>query len=240
MNSKHLTKGSRKPSPVRRGKLRLYSNRFCPYCQRVILVLDAKRIPYEVVNINLVNKPDWMFDKSPMGKVPALELDNGEVLYESLIIADYLDDKYNAHRLHAKDPLQKAKDQLLLKQFTKIINALLKTVSLGRIEHDEAQVISEGLAIFERELTDRPGPFFGGSRPGMLDYMIWPWCERSDVLKIYGKDYILKKEKYKQLMEWRKVMVEDEAVKKSWCSANTHIKYLQSSRAGVPNYDLLI
>lgn len=61
-----------------------------------------------------------MYDKSPMGKVPALELDNGEVLYESLIIADYLDEKYHAHRLHAKDPLQKAKDQLLLKQFSKV------------------------------------------------------------------------------------------------------------------------
>ncbi|KAJ3662701.1 hypothetical protein Zmor_007036 [Zophobas morio] len=239
MNSKHLRKGSRQPSPISKGKIRLYSNRFCPYCQRIVLVLDAKKIPYEVVNINLVSKPDWMYDKTPSGKIPALELDNGEVLYESLIIADYLDEKYHAHHLHSKDPLQKAKDQLLLRQFTKVINALLKTVSAGRVDNDEADIITEGLTTFEKELANRPGPYFSGNKPGMLDYMIWPWCERSDVLKMFGKEYILRKDKYKRLMEWRKMMMEDEAVKKSCCDVNTHIKYLQSYRAGIPDYDLL-
>ncbi|RZB40725.1 glutathione S-transferase omega-1, partial [Asbolus verrucosus] len=121
-----------------------------------------------------------------------------------------------------------------------VINALLKTVYVGRVDNDEAETITEGLAAFEKELTNRPGPFFGGSKPGMLDYMIWPWCERSDVLKIFNKDYILKKDKYKKLMEWRKIMTEDEAVKKSYCNLDTHIKYLQSYRAGVPDYDLII
>jgi pyrimidodiazepine synthase len=239
MNSKHLSKGARQLSPVRKGKIRLYTNRFCPYCQRVVLILDAKNIPYEIVNINLLNKPDWMYDKSPMGKIPAIEMDNGEVLYESLIIADYLDEKYPQRQLHPKDPLQKAKDQLLLRQFTKVINALLKSIHVGRVDNDEAEVITEGLTTFENELANRSGPFFAGQKPGMLDYMIWPWCERSDVLKMFGRAYILKKDKYQKLMDWRKIMMEDETVKKSCCDVNTHIKYLQSHRAGLPDYDLL-
>ncbi|KAJ8937131.1 hypothetical protein NQ318_019393, partial [Aromia moschata] len=74
---------------------------------------------YDIVNINLSSKPDWLYDKSPYGKVPALELETGDVLYESLIIVDYLDERYHQHQLHAKDPLQKAKDRLLIEQFNR-------------------------------------------------------------------------------------------------------------------------
>lgn len=77
---------------------------------------------YETININLANKPDWLFQKSPLGKIPALELDNGDVLYESLIIADYLDEKYPQTHLASTNPLQKAKDRILVEQFTKVFN----------------------------------------------------------------------------------------------------------------------
>lgn len=77
---------------------------------------------YDVVNINIASKPDWFYDKSPLGKIPALELDTGDVLYESLIIVDYLDERYHAHALHPKDPLQKAKDRLLIEQFNRVRN----------------------------------------------------------------------------------------------------------------------
>lgn len=70
------------------------------------------------------------------------------------------------------------------------------------MEHNEAEIIAEGLETFEKELANRPGPFFGGNKPGMLDYMIWPWCERSDVLKIFGREYVLKKDKYKRLVSF--------------------------------------
>lgn len=77
---------------------------------------------YDIVNINISSKPDWFYDKSPLGKIPALELDTGDVLYESLIIVDYLDERYHSHPLHPKDPLQKAKDRLLIEQFNRVSN----------------------------------------------------------------------------------------------------------------------
>jgi glutathione S-transferase len=81
-----------------------------------------------------------------------------------------------------------------------VINALLKSIHVGRVDNDEAEVITEGLTTFEKELANRSGPFFAGQKPGMLDYMIWPWCERSDVLKMFGRAYILKKDKYQKLV----------------------------------------
>lgn len=75
---------------------------------------------YDVVNIKLSNKPDWYFERNPLGKVPAIETESGDCLYESLIIADYLDEKYPERPLQPKDPMQKAKDRILLEHFSRV------------------------------------------------------------------------------------------------------------------------
>lgn len=75
---------------------------------------------YETVNINLSNKPEWLYDKSFHGKIPALELETGDVIYGSLIIPDYLDGRYSQNPLHSADPLQKTKDRLLIEQFSQV------------------------------------------------------------------------------------------------------------------------
>lgn len=135
-------------------------------------------------------------------------------------------------------------------------------MNVGRISLDDDEAISNGLNTFERELGDRGGPFFAGNRPGMLDYMIWPWCERADILKLFGNQHLLRRDKYKKLvrinislpfpnfshffffnllqMEWRNRMSEDPTVKKSLLESDFHIKYLQSYRAGMPDYDLIL
>lgn len=98
--------------------------RFCPFAQRAHLVLDAKKIPYHTSFIHLKVKPEWYTQKSPLGKVPALELPSypGEPLIESLIICDYLDEKYPENPLHSEDPLQRAKDRILIERFNEFIS----------------------------------------------------------------------------------------------------------------------
>lgn len=59
--------GSVEP-PRTEGILTIYSMKYCPYAQRPLLVLKAKNIPHEIVNINLTRKPDWYFKIHPEGK----------------------------------------------------------------------------------------------------------------------------------------------------------------------------
>ena len=97
--------------------------KLCPFAQRAHLVLEAKKIPYHTIFVNMRLKPEWFFEKSPLGKVPALEIPSvkGDPLIESLIVAEYLDEKYPQNPLKAKNPLQRARDKILMEQFREFI-----------------------------------------------------------------------------------------------------------------------
>ncbi|MDH3446067.1 MAG: glutathione S-transferase family protein [Deltaproteobacteria bacterium] len=96
--------------------LKLYDFKSSPNCQRVKVVLEEKKIPYETVNIDLragaQKTPDYL-NINPYGKVPAI-VDGDTVLYESCIINEYLDEKYSSPRLMPADPGARSKARILI------------------------------------------------------------------------------------------------------------------------------
>jgi glutathione S-transferase len=96
--------------------LKLYDFKSSPNCQRVKVVLEEKKLPYEIVNIDLragAQKTPAYLKINPYGKVPAI-VDGDTVLYESCIINEYLDEKYPATRLMPSDPAARAKARILI------------------------------------------------------------------------------------------------------------------------------
>jgi glutathione S-transferase len=66
---------------------------WCPYCQKVWLLLEEKRIPYKISKINMRSygdKPAWYLEKVPNGLLPAIEID-GQFMTDSLPIMQVLD-----------------------------------------------------------------------------------------------------------------------------------------------------
>ena len=55
-------------------KLTLISHKLCPYVQRAVIALTEKGVPFERIDIDLANKPDWFLKISPLGKVPVLRV----------------------------------------------------------------------------------------------------------------------------------------------------------------------
>lgn len=96
--------------------IKLYDFKSSPNCQRVKIVLAEKNLPYEIVPIDLQKKeqktPEYL-KVNPYGKVPALT-DDSTMLYESLIINEYLDEKYPNPPLMPKDPAKRAKARILV------------------------------------------------------------------------------------------------------------------------------
>lgn len=167
-------------------KLTLYGMRFCPFTHRIHLMLNALLLSYDLIHINLMDKPEWYEQKSPMGKVPALGIPNKNVtLYDSMIISEYLNELYVNPKLYRADPLERALDRLLIDKFNPVLSSLYKvfTSKTGITGvQDELEKFMNNLDAFEKELKERKTKFFGGSDPGMVDYMIWPWMERSEMI----------------------------------------------------------
>jgi len=71
----------------------IYDADRCPYCDRVRLALAEKGLEYEVVEVDLDDRPAWIYDKNPLGRVPVLE--EGEyVLPESAFINEDLEERW--------------------------------------------------------------------------------------------------------------------------------------------------
>lgn len=60
----------------------LVTHVLCPCVQRSIITLEEKGIGYTRTDIDLANKPNWFTQKSPMGKVPVLLVDESRTLFE--------------------------------------------------------------------------------------------------------------------------------------------------------------
>lgn len=213
--------------------------RFCPYAQRAHLVLNAKKVPHHTVFINLTEKPEWLVEVSPLLKVPALELvaeKDHPALIESLIIAEYLDEKYPQNPLLPKDPLKRAQDKILVERFSGITNAFMK-ILLQNTGLDDFWTV---LDIFEEELTKRGTRYFGGNKPGFVDYMIWPWLERLAIIEFVLKDsYSFDEKRFAKLAQWIALLKEDEAVKGFYVTPEQHQEFWRTRKSGNANYDLL-
>ncbi|ODN05183.1 Pyrimidodiazepine synthase [Orchesella cincta] len=258
MDSKHLAAGQSCP-PLIPGSLRIYSMRFCPYAQRALLAAAAKAIQYDVVNINLISKPEFMFPKNPDAKVPTIETDDGRVLYESLIVCDYIDEAFNkpdasggdtvSRKLNPSDPFQKSLDRILVEKFTKVSSLDFQLYFPSGLQSDQVVLLMNKLIgeleLFEKELERRGTKFFAGSeKPGMLDYMIWPWMERLPSLELIHEANAPTlrngRQRHPLLSAWEKAMIADDAVKESYLSPEIHAKYRSMKRSGEPiNYDFL-
>lgn len=240
--------------PENDGHLVLISMRFCPFAQRVHLILDAKQLDHHVVNVHLKQKPEWLTEYSRLGQVPALGLTNEPgkpYIHQSLVIADYLDEKYPAGGdrktpLYPTDPLAKALDRLWIERFADVTSAYYQFALYGPDGNPAPGSLEKlyvSLDVFEAELKRRNTQYYGGvNKPGMLDYMIWPWFERLASLKLWtseGETFEFSSSRYPLLLQFQADMMQDRAVQKTYLSATVHYNFIQGNKIGKPDYEML-
>jgi glutathione S-transferase len=91
----------------------------CPYCARVRIALAEKGVDYETVEIDLGDRPPWVFELNETGRVPIL--DDELVLPESEVIMEYLDERFPAVPLLPTDRSERAKARLLVHRFDDLL-----------------------------------------------------------------------------------------------------------------------
>ena len=68
----------------------LYTKR-SPYARKVHILAIEKNLSLEFIEEDLAKKSAVLLKSNPMGKIPALILDNGECLFDNPVICEYLD-----------------------------------------------------------------------------------------------------------------------------------------------------
>ncbi len=92
-------------------EITVYSAVVCPFAHRSRLVLLEKGIDFNLVEIDLQNKPADFTEISPYGKVPAIKHGN-ERVWESAIINEYLDEVFPQVPLLPQNPIEKAQARI--------------------------------------------------------------------------------------------------------------------------------
>lgn len=83
------------------------------YYNKVKIALMEKDVPFEEEHV-MVSQDPALLIRSPMGKVPFLDLGNGQCLTESQVILDYLEEAYPDKPLYPRDPLARARNRELI------------------------------------------------------------------------------------------------------------------------------
>jgi glutathione S-transferase len=151
----------------------LYDADRCPYCARTRIVLAEKGIEYETVEIDLDDRPAWIYEKNPLGRVPVLE--EGEfVLPESAVINEYLEERYPEPPLWPEDPGERAFGRLLVFRFDQLSKPYY---ALRRREDGAAERLNAELAKLNAVLDARP--YLSGRDFGLADVAYVPWIVRA-------------------------------------------------------------
>ena len=165
-------------------KLQLISHSLCPYVQRAAIVLAEKQQPYERIDIDLANKPDWFMAISPLGKTPVL-LVNGQPIFESAVICEYLDDTL-LPALHPAHPLMRAQHRSWMEFGSSVLNAIAGFYNAANEELLAAKALDIHHKFVQLEAVLVSTPYFAGSSFSMVDAMFGPVFRYFDVFDKIG------------------------------------------------------
>ncbi|HMM88817.1 glutathione S-transferase family protein [Bradyrhizobium sp.] len=165
--------------------LKLISHKLCPYVQRAVIALTEKGIPFERVDIDLADKPEWFLKISPLGKVPVLVV-RGEdgteaALFESNVICEYIEETQGVDKLHPRGALERAQHRAWMEFGSTILSELwgLETTGDPAIFESKRRAVAVKFARVEQALG--AGPYFGGEKFSLVDAVFAPIFRYFDV-----------------------------------------------------------
>jgi RNA polymerase-associated protein len=157
----------------KRSVMTLYSGAVDILSHRVRIVLAEKGVSYEVVNVEGRGKPEDLLELNPYGNVPTL-VDRELALYESNIIAEYLDERFPHPPLMPVYPVARAKARLVIYRFDREWGPLIRKLESGKI--NDSRVAAKELASYIVQLVPifNSYPYFMGDEFTLVDCCIAP------------------------------------------------------------------
>ncbi len=159
--------------------MNLYSGTTCPFSQRCRIVLYEKGMDFQIIDVDMYNKPEDIAAMNPYNRLPVL-VERDLILYESNIINEYIDERFPHPQLMPPDPVQRARARLFLFNFEVELFSQIEPIETGNPKQQERarQLLHERLTqlspVFARQ------KFLLGEEFSMLDVALSPLLWRLD------------------------------------------------------------
>jgi len=164
--------------------LELVSFKLCPFVQRSVITLLHKQVRFRLRYVDLSEPPDWFMGLSPTGKVPLLVVDDTDVVFESAVINELLDELTPA-RLHPAEPVRRALNRSWI-EFGSLCLMDTRDMTTAETEVAFRNVVSAHSARLETVEADLgEGPFFNGAGFSLVDAAYAPLFMRLKLIDRY-------------------------------------------------------
>ena len=193
-------------------RLTLISHKLCPYVQRAVIALEEQGIAYKRIDIDLNNPPDWFLQLSPLGKVPILVVDDEKVLFESAVIAEYINEIGNGELL-SSTPIEKARERAWIEFASATldnIGSLYIVAGEKNFARAETQLEAKWRQL-EKNLTQ--STYFSGDNFSLVDAAFAPVFRYLDLFEQFAELEFLKL--YPKVESWRGALAQRASVKKA-------------------------
>lgn len=110
--------------------MQLYASVASPFARKIRILLIEKGVPFETRMLDLWNSSD-LNNLNPLGKAPTLVLDDGRVLYDSPVVADYVDGRWPSPRFIPED----FEGRIAVKQWESLVDGMAEAVAAVLFEN---------------------------------------------------------------------------------------------------------
>jgi len=157
----------------------LYSGTTCPFSQRCRIVLYEKGMDFQIVDVDLFNKPEDLAVMNPYNRTPVL-VERDLILYESNIINEYIDDRFPHPQLMPADPVMRARARLFLFRFENELFIHIESLEKGnqKVADKARQMVRDSLTQIAPVFVKQK--YMLGDEYSMLDVAIAPLLWRID------------------------------------------------------------
>jgi glutathione S-transferase len=164
-----------------------YASDGSPWCWRVQLALEYKRLPYVLHTVDIPtqeHKSPHMLKLTPRGRVPVVK-DGDYVVFESIAILYYLERKYPEPPIFGRSPEEGGVILRVMEEFQAYIEphliAITEAIADGALAGRRDEITEHAIAAASEARTIEgrlsKSEWVVGEQPSAADFLIYPWVE---------------------------------------------------------------
>jgi glutathione S-transferase len=200
--------------------MKLYDLAWGPWPRRVTIYIKEKGISgIEIVPLQYGEQRDpGMMAKNPLSFIPVLELDDGQCLFDSLAIIEYLEELHPSPNFIGQDAIARTRMRTYMHLCNEFFNRCMPYYANSLPQFSRLLTQSKDVASFMKPFLDRSlaslemladdgGPFLMGKDISIADCTLYPMVHHN--AENYGDHFLT--DAYPKLQRWAAMFAQRES-----------------------------